>query len=349
MSGGEQRCLLPPPPAPPPPRNGPAKPMAPPADTATPPAPHTREKWVDTARALAILPILALHAGGTTPVLVDAVSGALCFYFVLSGYFMPPAAKPWLAAKRALRLGLAWVLWSLLTLGLLLLFCPGESWSWAQVFGIGCTAYNAPLWFLRNLFLFELILAGLAALRLLPRYNWLVLILLSAGKYATVSSQSDTLSFVWLPAVMLGYCLRSSISLRQLRHHLTAYAPALIATGALLLLQQEYYPHLLPTPGETTTACSLPVKELTWALGYPLIALGLVRLFPRLSTAAALAGSSMLFIYAAHSLAFAPFYVLGLPTWVNLSILLLLLPLLTLACQQLRRGCPLLMRLLMAR
>lgn len=56
----------------------------------------------------------------------------------------------------------------------------------------------------------------------------------------------------------------------------------------------------------------------------------------------------MLFIYAAHSLAYAPFYHLSIaPAW-GVPIMLLLMGALTITAHQLQRLCPLGMRLLTA-
>lgn len=309
--------------------------------------PAPRAAWIDTARCLAMLAILWLHSGQPpAPWLSRPVGGSICLFFILAGRFMP--AEPGAAARRALRLGLAWALWSLLSLGLYLLARPGVEWSWAQAFGWHAPAYNTPLWFLRNLCLYQLILAALGALRILPRYGWLALALLLGASYAAEPPQHIGLRFDWLSAVLLGYCLRP-LPLERVRAWLVEHAPALLTAGLLLLCQQSYYPRLLTLLGQRSYSCSLHVVELTWAVAYLLAALGLLRICRPLAERMAQCGPCMLFIYAAHSLAYAPFYHLSLPSPCRLALMALLLVLLTLLCKTLRRHLPRTTRLLTAR
>lgn len=309
------------------------------------PAPKQREVWVDTARCLAMATIMSLHSGADARILGTPVGGAICLFFVLAGYFMP--RHPGQAALRALRLGLAWLLWSIISLGLYILVQPGIAWDWAHAFGIGTFAYNTPLWFLKDLCIFQGIIAGLAALRILPRYTWYVLAILVCCTYAADPPQHESLHFDWLPAVLLGYALRT-LPLTRLRTALQRHAPLLVATGALLLLQREYYPQLLQNLDIRSAACSLPVGSLVWSIWYALAAVKLEQLLPRAADLLARTGSCMLFIYAAHSLAYAPFYHLSIaPAW-GVPIMLLLMGALTITAHQLQRLCPLGMRLLTA-
>lgn len=305
-----------------------------------------RAEWVDTARCLAMLGIMWLHSG-TPPAWLNApVGGGICLFFILAGRFMPDS--PATAAWRALRLGIAWALWSLISLGLYILAQPGVEWSWVRAFGLGEAAYNTPLWFLRNLCLYQLILAGLLALRLLPRLQWLILALMLSLSYAAEPPQHVGLRFDWLSAVMLGYCLRG-VELERLKLWVADHAPALLVAGGLLLLQRAYYPELLSQLGIRSYACSLHVVELTWAIGYVLASIGLLRLCRTLATYMAQSGECMLFIYAGHSLAYAPLYSLPLASVYRLCIMALLLALLTLLCKKLQQTFPQSMRLLMAR
>ena len=52
----------------------------------------------------------------------------------------------------------------------LLVVKPYVDITWQRVVGWGVAAYNTPLWFLKTLIAYQLVLAGLMALRLLPRY-----------------------------------------------------------------------------------------------------------------------------------------------------------------------------------
>lgn len=310
------------------------------------PQKNQRAEWVDAARCLAMLGIMWLHSGDSPGWLHAPVGGGICLFFVLAGRFMPES--PGAAAQRACRLGLAWLLWSLISLGLFILAQPGENWSWARAFGLGVPAYNTPLWFLRNLCLYQLILAGLSALRLLPRYKWLLLALLSGLSYAAEPPQHVGLRFDWLTAVLLGYCLRG-IPLQRLYDWLLAHAPALLAAGVLLLVQRAYYPQLLDALGMRSYTCSLHVVEFIWAIGYLLAAVGLLRICRPLGAGMAQCGSCMLFIYAGHSLAYAPLYGLPLPSTCRLVLMALVLVGLTLLCRLLQRLAPAAMRLLTAR
>ena len=293
-----------------------------------------------------MLGIMWLHSGATPSWLHAPVGGGICLFFMLAGRFMPES--PGAAAQRACRLGLAWLLWSLISLGLFILAQPGESWSWARAFGLGEPAYNTPLWFLRNLCLYQLLLAGLAALRLLPRYKWLLLALLLGLSYAAEPAQHVGLRFDWLSAVLLGYCLRG-IPLPRLHAWLLAHAPALLAAGVFLLVQRAYYPELLSALGMRCYSCSLHVVEFMWAIGYLLAGAGLVRLCSPLASRMAQCGSCMLFIYAGHSLAYAPLYGLPLPSPCRLALMALVLVGLTLLCRLLHRIAPIGTRLLTAR
>ena len=295
-----------------------------------PPTPrHTqRAAWVDAARCLAMLLILWLHSSAQPmPWLSEPVGGGICLFFILAGRFMPE--EPGAAARRALRLGLAWALWSMLSLGLYILAQPGVEWTWARAFGWGEPAYNTPLWFLRNLCLYQLILAALGALHLLPRYGWLLLALLLGATYAAEPAQHVGLRFDWLSAVLLGRCLRP-LPLDHLRSRLVEHAPALLTAGLLLLCQRHWYPRLLTSLGVHSYASSLHIAELAWAVAYLLAGIGILRLCRPLGQLMAQTGPCMLFIYAAHSLAYAPLYRLELPSLCRLALMTLLLALLTL-------------------
>ncbi len=308
--------------------------------------PRPRVVWVDVARCLAMFFIMWLHAGAGPEWLGRPVGGAICLFFVLAGYFMPRAAGE--CARRAWRLGMAWLVWSLLSFGMCLLVVPGLEWSWAKVFGLGTSAYNVPLWFLRNLTLYQLIIAGLAWVRVLPRYQWLVLVLLVGCSWAAAPSQHEGLRFDWMQAVMLGYCLRC-VSLPSLTQWLVRHAVVLGGCVVLLFVQRVYYPELMHAWGISTYACSLPVDSLSYALLYCIAAIAIERFLPRLAGQMAVAGSCMLFIYAAHSPLFAPIYHFHLNGAYNIWAPLVGLPLLTVVAVWLSRRFPRTMTWLCAR
>lgn len=312
-----------------------------------PPA-KPREIWIDVARCVAMAFIMSLHAGAAPHALNTPVGGAICLFFVLAGYFTPRQARA--AALRALRLGVAWLLWSLLSLGLYIAVHTGTAWDWAHAFGIGAAAYNTPLWFLKDLCVFQLIMAALMALRLLPRYGWFTCALLAAFTYAAEPQQHEALRFSWLPAVLLGYALRGSIPTpSQLRSAAVRHSRLIIAAGALLILQHTFYPRLLHSFGIRATSCALPIQPLIWATWYALVAIGITALLPRTAGVIALAGSCMLFIYAGHVPAYSPFYHIHMPPTWGTVIMLGLIPALCAAHAALARLLPGITRLLTAR
>lgn len=309
------------------------------------PAKH-RVAWVDSARCLAMFFIMWLHVGHAPSWIGVPVGGGICLFFVLAGYFMPREAGK--AARRALALGLAWLLWSAITLGLYMLVQPHHPIEWARVFGYGQAAYNTPLWFLRNLTLYQLAIAALAALHLLPRANWLVLALLAGFTYVREPSQHEGLRWDWMMAVMLGYCLRST-GLHTLEQWLRQHAGYVLAAILLLLLQREYYPLLAEWQGLEYYRCSLPVVQLCYALLMCYAAMGLARFLPRLNNWLAIAGSSMMFTYAAHSLLYAIIYHYNLPRWCGFAYAAAGIALLTWCAGRLHALLPRVMKLLTAR
>lgn len=305
-----------------------------------------RCEWIDAARCIAMVLILWLHAGGAPEWLGGIVGGSICFFFMLAGYFMP--RDPARAAKRACRLALAWLLWSVLSAILFKLAQPNELLEWQRVIGWEAPAYNTPLWFLRNLFLYQFLLVALVVLRVLPRYKWPVLFLLCGFCYAAEPAQHLSLRFDWFLAALLGYNLHD-VSLPRLRELLAGHAWVLLALGLLLFLQREYYPEWLAYKGVRGASCSLPVMQLCWAVCFALAAVGIERCCKRLSHAMAQCGSCMLFIYAAHSLAFAPFYILPLPAICRFALMMLVMVFLALLARYLQRVAPTPMRFLMAK
>lgn len=317
------------------------------AGTSTDALARPRMVWVDAARCIAMFFIIWLHTGKSPTWNGDLVGGALCLFFVLAGYFMPRESRR--CAQRALRMLRLWLLWSLLSAGLYMLTKPGAEWSWARVFGFGVGAYNTPLWFLRNLAVYQLLVAGGLALRLLPRYTWLLTALMAAFAYTCEHSQHITLRFDWMVALMLGVSLRTSMAPDELTNRLRKHSQVLLIALTILLLQI----HILPLLGRTLDiairVCSLPAESLALALLYSLAALSLERWLPKVGKAFALSGRSMLFCYITHSFALAIFYNYpAIDFCHNIWVPPLLLFLLTLLCRTLERHFPRTMRFLFA-
>lgn len=313
----------------------------PPPDAAPPHPP--RAEWVDAARSAAMFFIIWLHAGAAPAWCGQAVGGALFLFFLLAGYFTPPTAA--LCLKRAVKLGAAWLLWSLIAGALYALFSPGHALTWPRLFGWGEAAYNTPLWFLRSLAVYELLPAALTALRLLPRFKWLVLLLLLCYPYADAPAQHLTLRFDYLPVLLLGYCLRG-VGLERL-HALLLRRAWLWVGCALLLLALPAY---LPCCAALAAHSPLPLHAAAVAL--LLLAAGVLgqRFLPRFTAYSARMGRGMMFCYVTHSFFLAPLYTGYEVQWGhNIWVPLLLLPLLTACGAWCTRRFPRAMHLLLAR
>lgn len=250
--------------------------------------------------------IIWLHTGKSPAWNSDLVGGALCLFFVFAGYFMPQQAGR--CAARALRMLWLWVLWSLLSAGLYMLTKQGAVWSWERLIGWGVGAYNTPLWFLRNLAVYQLLAAGMLALRLLPRHAWLTVALLASFAYTCEHSQHITLRFDWMVAFMLGCALRTSVEMESLSRWLRENALALVVAGGLLLVQIHALPALGDALDMAVRLCSLPVESLVYTILYSLVAMALVRWLPRAAELLAHSGRCMIFSYITHSFGLAVFY-----------------------------------------
>lgn len=293
--------------------------------------------WIDAARSVAMFFIIWLHTGKSPAGTGDLVGGSLCLFFVLAGYFMPREAPR--CAARALRMLWLWLMWSFLSAGLYMLTKSGAEWSWERVFGIGEGAYNTPLWFLRNLAVYQLLVAGGLALRWLPRYTWLTTALLAAFAYTCEYSQHITLRFDWMMALMLGVSLRTAVGTSGLTEWLQRHAVVLLAAVVLLLVQIHLLPHLGRELDMAVRVCSLPVESLAYTLLYCLVAMGVARVLPRVGAAMAACGRSMMFCYITHSFFLAVLYCypqidFAYNAWAAL-LLLILLPLLQAALSRL--------------
>lgn len=280
--------------------------MIPPSEAGAGAAPRPREVWIDAARCIAMFFIIWLHTGKSPAWNSDLVGGALCLFFVFAGYFMPQQVGR--CAARALRMLWLWVLWSLLSAGLYMLTKQGAVWSWERLVGLGDGAYNTPLWFLRNLAVYQLLVAGMLALRLLPRHAWLTVALLASFAYTCEHSQHITLRFDWMVAFMLGCALRTSVEMESLSRWLRENALALVVAGGLLLVQIHALPALGDALDMAVRLCSLPVESLVYTILYSLAAMALVRWLPRAAELLAHSGRCMIFCYITHSFGLAVFY-----------------------------------------
>lgn len=310
------------------------------------PLPRPREVWVDAARAIAMFFIIWLHTGKSPAWNGDLVGGALCLFFVFAGYFTSDNAAK--CAKRAGKLLLLWLVWSLISACLHLLVTPWESWDWARVFGWGVGAYNTPLWFLRNLAVYQLLMAGLMFLRVLPRYSWAFMALLMTLAYAAAPAQHVTLRFDWWMAVMIGFALKA-VTLHGITAWLRRHFVVIVVGVAICLLQPVVYHELLQELdiSRPLKDCSLAVESVCYLLLYCLLALLLARFVPKVASVLALMGSSMMFCYIVHSYTLAPLYQYQeIEFAYNVWVPVLLLPMLTGVYLLLKKCFPRVMRAL---
>ncbi len=308
--------------------------------------PH-RADWVDCARTLAMFCIVWLHADAAPDWLGRVVGGAIALFFLLAGYFMHQGALA--VATRAWRLALAWGLWSLLSLGLMAMASPDFEFSWQRSLGWGEPAYNTPLWFLKTLVAYQLVLAGGLLLRVLPRYRWLLVVLFTLGSYTTFPAQYAAIRFDYFWIFLLGFALQD-VELGNLYAHIRSYARAYLLAVMVLLVQPMLLAAWAQAAGLPCRHCNLPVAALAFMLVFLLMGALFTRYLPRVAGWLAIGGRWMLFTYAAHSFVLAPLYGGWNPRWLwNVWVPLLVLPLLTCTGWGLARLCPRIMAVLLAR
>lgn len=280
------------------------------------PSREARAVWLDAARALAILPVFWLHAGGAPAWISPLVGGSLLFFFFCAGYFLPRNTVE--IGRRGARLLAAWAVWSLLAAGLALSF--SQPWNWHRFAGLGVSAYNAPLWFLRNLAIFTLIAAGLRAVGILSRFALLTVCVLFLLPYSAEAPQHVCLRFDYLPVFAAGIAVRCHCSLEQITaslEHQACPCVVLIATGF--------------TAAEIGGAAG--VASCFAALSLPVVGILLQRYVPAAAQRLSSCGRCMLFCYAVHSFFLAPLYlsesgiVIAGNAWVPPLLLALLPPL----------------------
>lgn len=306
-----------------------------------------RADWVDTARTLAMFFIVWLHAYAAPDEIGTVVGGAIALFFLLAGYFLPAGAG--VALVRTGRLALAWLLWSVLTVVLLALAKPCFEFSWERAVGWECAAYNTPLWFLKTLICYQLVTVALLALRVLPRYGWLVVVFLMLCSYTTSPSQHLGIRYNYYWIFLLGFCLkRASVSALQAYLERNWWVLVLVTAG--VLVQPQALAWVARAGGLPWKHCSLPTGALAYAFLFVLMAVGISRALPALAGKLAFCGRRMLFIYAAHSFALSPLYWWGKPEWLwNIWVPVLVLPLVALLGWWLENRFPRFMALLLAR
>lgn len=310
-------------------------------------SPAARAHWVDCARTLAMFCIVWLHADAAPAGLGRAVGGAIALFFLLAGYFLPAGAEK--ALVRTGRLALAWVLWSLLSLGLMAVAAPDFEFSWQRSIGWGVAAYNTPLWFLKTLVAYQLVAAGLLALRVLPRFVWVAVVVLMLCSYTAAPAQYATVRFDYFWVFLLGSALKS-VELERIHAWVGRNIPALLVAALIAMFQPYVLARVAQWAELPWRHCSLPVGALAWAMLMLLGGVALGRFLPRAAGGLAFCGRWMLFIYAAHSFVLAPLYGGYNPHFLwNIWVPLLVIPLLAAAGWWLNRHYPRTMAWLLAR
>ncbi len=303
------------------------------SDTAIKPA-RPRAEWVDVSRTIAMFFIMWLHTRNAPVAIHGAVGGGIALFFLMAGYFMPREAKP--CAKRAVELAWTWLIWMIIPSVFYVL--SGLNWEWERGLGWGVGAYNAPMWFLRNLVIFQLIMAGLMAIRFLPKHAIPLCITLFCCSYFTEWAEHVTICFTYMMVVCLGYCLRS-IQLNRIHEYLKNNLLLMAAMALVILLQPEVVRELGMEWGVKYRIPNIPVRTLAYSLLMLLSGIAIEEYLPRLARPMAVMGRCMLFIFVAHSLVYGymiyleslvvkdiqldgwwtPLWVMPLMTWIYLK------------------------------
>lgn len=306
-----------------------------------------REEWVDCARTLAMFFIIWLHAAAAPVWTGKVVGGAIALFFLLAGYFLPVLAGK--VMRRTGRLALAWAAWSLVSVVFLLVVKPYQTIEWQRVVGWQVAAYNTPLWFLKTLVAYQLVAAGLLALRLLPRYAWVLVVFLALCSYTTSPSQHLSVRFDYMWIFLLGFAAKTA-SLEAVRGYIWKnwWILALVVQG--VFLQPEVLEDYADFADVSWRHCNLPLWNLAFMAMFLLVSVMLVRVMPRVAGTLASCGRWMLFIYAGHSYLLAPLYQWKELRWAwNVWVPVLVLPVLVLLAVGLSRVLPRTMALLQAK
>ena len=305
-----------------------------------------RAEWVDCARALAMFFIVWLHANAAPGWVGKVVGGAIALFFLLAGYFLPSSAGR--VVERTGRLAFAWGLWSLMSVLFLLVVKPYVDISWQRVVGWGVAAYNTPLWFLKTLVAYQLVVAGLMALRLLPRYAWVAVVFLALCSYTTAPSQHLSVRFDYLWIFLLGFAARQA-PLEQVRGYMVQNKWILLLVIVGVFAQPECLEEYAEELDVSWRHCNLPLKSLAFMASFLLAGVLLDEYLPRVAAVLARCGSWMLFIYAGHSYLLSPLYQwkVSVVLW-NVWVPLLVLPVMVLLGRMLSRCFPRAMAFLLA-
>jgi hypothetical protein len=290
--------------------------------------------------------IVWLHANAAPGWVGKVVGGAIALFFLLAGYFLPSSAGKVL--ERTGRLALAWGLWSLMSVLFLLVVKPYVDITWQRVVGWGVAAYNTPLWFLKTLVAYQLVLAGLMALRLLPRYAWVAVVFLALCSYTTAPSQHLSVRFDYLWIFLLGFAAKQA-PLELVRGYMVQNKWILLLVIVGVFAQPECLEEYAEEVDVSWRHCNLPLKSMAFMTSFLLAGVLLDEYLPRVANLFARCGQWMLFIYAGHIYLLSPLYQhKGLSLCWNVWVPLVVLPVMVMLGWLLSRCFPRAMACLLA-
>ncbi|MBT9449891.1 acyltransferase family protein [Akkermansia glycaniphila] len=150
-----------------------------------------RIPWIDLARVLAMYFVILSHTQGSAPWCALPTQGGVMLFFFLAGYFSPRnAGKSW---NRVMWLGISWTAWAVIA-GCLAYatatLYPNDPqatawkdhlsaiWIIRNAFGLGEHPFLVVLWFLCNLFVYQLIYAACRIYRWKARHIYALVLLL---------------------------------------------------------------------------------------------------------------------------------------------------------------------------
>lgn len=293
---------------------------------------------MDCSRLLAMFFIIWLHANAAPWWVGKVVGGAIALFFLLAGYFLPASAGK--VMERTGRLALAWGLWSLLSVLFLLVVKPYVDITWQRVIGWGEAAYNTPLWFLKTLVTYQLVAAGLMALRLLPRYAWVAVVFLALCSYTTSPSQHLSVRFDYLWIFLLGFAAKAA-PLEVIHAYIRRHWWVLLLVVVGVFMQPECLEEYAEEVDASWRHCNLPLKSLAFMTAFLVFGVLLQEWLPCVAAPVAVCGRWMLFIYAGHSYVLSPLYQWKGCSWCwNVWVPVLVLPLMVLVARILTRWFP---------
>lgn len=316
-----------------------------------------RVAWVDLIRVLALFIILWKHA--SMPEWLDIPTTASVFvYFLLAGYFCRLDSRSiWLRAWRILR---TYAVWMLIALPL----ACGGLWSAYREGGDRFLTYayecfigspdpvaDGPLWFLKELFVFQCVLAAASWIGPARTMAGCAVVFLLARGYVSDSMHYYSYALNAIPFFAGVVCSRFSLQeaeswFRGVRWPVAAIMVAVIAS----FLWISYDAGIADAQGY------IGIRAFYFLIcaGAFCAAVELCRWFPKACAWLASYGSLVMFIYAGHMLMFKMSnYVcrkLDMPDWrqeYGFAAALVTFVFLAVAAKLLNRACPGVMRILM--